>query len=328
MYLVLHQTNHDTIFLSSYIVFWIGILVFLVQVFMNKSVAISFRISLIILVAFLSGIFNFERLQYLAGFEIVAVHNFLYLLILLFIVKIVIFPIQQDSGLILHCAFAVLIYLVLRTTLFSDGGLFGEVNTYATISEILFLLLGIILTTRTMRFFYRMEAFMDEVFFPGLEDRVLEASKARKEIDKEISRCRRYKHPLSLVMIKPERGNGSVEVQTLIQEIQQYGVSRMVGASVGKLLAENTRRSDTIIRNDDNNLSYLVLCPETPSDGASSMAEGIFELAKRKGITISYGTAVFPDDAITFDDLITKAEKNLGNRTEFVPGTMLPETNH
>ncbi|MBN1266403.1 MAG: hypothetical protein JXA25_12975 [Anaerolineales bacterium] len=294
---------------------------------MNKTVARSFRTSLIILIIFLAVIFNFERLQYIAGLEVVGIHNFLYLLILIFIIKNILFPIRSNQGLWWHSAFGAMMYLVLRLTIFYDGGLFGGIKTYGTISEILFLVLAILLTARTMQHFYRMEDILDEMFFPGLDERVVAGSLAQREIDRELSRCRRYQHPLSLVMIKPDQGKGGIKIQALLKEVQQYGISRIVGASVGKLLAENIRRSDTIIRNDKDGLSYLVLCPETTSEGASTLAEGIFELAKRKGITISYSTASFPDDAITYDDLISQAEKRIGSRESFVPGTMLPEAN-
>lgn len=286
---------------------------------MFDTAAKSFRAFFLLLIFFLWTVLNLERLQYAAGLEVIGIHNFVYLMILLVISKIVIFPPEHRISEWMHASFALLVYTVGRLTIFKDEGVFGGVQTYVTITELLVLSLAVIITSRVMEHFNRLEEVLDEVFIPGAQSRVVEPKDAKYEINKEISRCRRYRHPLSLLVVRPEPGESKIDVSALMEEMRRYGLNRFVGASVAKMLADQTRRSDTIIRGGGSEGTFMVLCPETPGEGSMILAERIKRQASDAGINISYGIASFPDEAITYDDLLKAAEMKIKTRDPIQP---------
>jgi GGDEF domain-containing protein len=267
---------------------------------------------LIVLVIYLSIIFNLERIEYRAGIEGFGVHSFVYLLVLVSLVilflqaKIVTFP------RIAYLAFWTTVYIVLRLTFFNDGQIVGGIATYVTITELTILLLANVIGFEVVRCYHAVEQYIEEIFLPATEKRIHPLSTVKEFIITEFIRSRRYQHPLSLVVIQPDIKSSLAEMQSSGTDIQKQIAGRFISARVSKLLSREVRRIDMIINPGDDDHSFLILCPETKGEAAGRVAERIRNNIENKlGVSVTYGVASFPEDALTFEDLSQKAKNRL-----------------
>jgi GGDEF domain-containing protein len=116
---------------------------------------------------------------------------------------------------------------------------------------------------------------------------------------------------LSLIVLQPTSGSIQSDVQKAVQEIQKNMMLRFLLTNLGQIISQEARRTDLIL-NQGKEGRFVVLCPETTSKGVLGLAERIRSTASdRLGLSLTYGIASFPDEALTFDDLLHKAEREL-----------------
>jgi GGDEF domain-containing protein len=73
---------------------------------------------------------------------------------------------------------------------------------------------------------------------------------------------------------------------------------------------EHIRQTDIVFRDSYNR--FVVLCPETALQNSQNLAERIADsIYKKTGIQVSWAVATFPDDALSFDDLLDVANSKL-----------------
>jgi GGDEF domain-containing protein len=57
---------------------------------------------------------------------------------------------------------------------------------------------------------------------------------------------------------------------------------------------------------------FIILCPETDLENASLLAKRISQAVKERiSLRVLWGVAAFPEEALTFDDLLQKARERL-----------------
>lgn len=129
----------------------------------------------------------------------------------------------------------------------------------------------------------------------------------------EISRCQRYQRPFSILLIVIEQ----FEVYRA-----QHGAkaSDLLLYSFAMLLRETMRISDTVARYDDH--EFALLLPETDQAGATELcgrltaAVNVYPFPGKESfsgqrVTISIGTATFPDHGATGEALIGQGRATL-----------------
>lgn len=138
----------------------------------------------------------------------------------------------------------------------------------------------------------------------------------------ELLRARRHERPLSLLVARPD------DIEGLARR-GQGDIGPLLEA-VGRAVAESLRGTDITARRGEND--FWIVLPETPSAAARIVAERIrlsvgvrqAELAPEgvAGLSISIGTAAFPDDGTEAATLAGAAQRALewaiqlgGNRT-------------
>lgn len=139
-------------------------------------------------------------------------------------------------------------------------------------------------------------------------NRTIELAAAQDRISAELTRSRRYHHPLSLLVIQIERftSRNLEEHPTLQRDI----LSQFASAKVGQIISERARETDIIMR--DSQGRFIVLCPETSHDSSDTLARRIQQaVSEHMGAEIASGTAHFPTEALTFEDLVQMAEERL-----------------
>jgi len=153
------------------------------------------------------------------------------------------------------------------------------------------------------------ESIMDELAVGAFPHRAQELDEASNRVKIEFTRSRRYHRPLSILLMEvdPEvhKENGQV-----LKNIQSDIVNRFTSARIGQIIDDRIRQTDLVLR--DRQWSYVVICPETDYASVVLLARRISEAVKEKtDHSILWGVASFPDEALTFDDMMKKARERL-----------------
>jgi len=144
-------------------------------------------------------------------------------------------------------------------------------------------------------------------------NRAIEIEDAEERIDDELARCRRYHRSLPVLVLRLESTNMG-EAYRQHEPLQRDMLMRFTNAKFGQIISDLSRHMDIILR-DRRNGQFVVLCPETSFENVPILAERIREgVYENLGLALVWGSAAFPDDALTFEDLIITA----GQRTKSV----------
>ncbi|MCB9110290.1 MAG: diguanylate cyclase [Anaerolineales bacterium] len=176
--------------------------------------------------------------------------------------------------------------------------------------EVNLIQLLLVLLTAVLAFDVGQRTDQTEIALEGLAssafpNRALEIQAARDFISAEITRSRRYHHPLSVLTVRLEKNKswGDLkEMELLSNEI----LERFAIAKVSQILSNHARSTDMVIRDRDG--QFILMCPESNQTSTSILAKRIAEAVKTElDAHIECGSASFPDEALTFEDLLNIA---------------------
>lgn len=155
------------------------------------------------------------------------------------------------------------------------------------------------------------ESLMDELAIDAFPHRSQQLDESSQRVKIEFNRSRRYRRPLSVLLMEvdPEHRKHNGEA---LKNIQSDIVNRFTSARVGQIIDDRIRQTDLVLR--DRTWRYVIVCPETDLPSALLLGKRISEAVMEKtGLLILWGAASFPEEALTFDDLLTKARERLRN---------------
>lgn len=145
---------------------------------------------------------------------------------------------------------------------------------------------------------------LDELTTITYPNRTLDLRTAGDRINTELTRSRRYHRPLSLMVI--QLGKDDKKPKGNDDALQRDVLNRFSAARVGHVVNDQLRETDLILR--DSNNRFILICPETEYEYSNKLAERISKtVAETVGTQVQWGAASFPDEALTFDDLLKKA---------------------
>ncbi len=261
---------------------------------------------------YLLVVFNLDRLLVWQG-NGRPLHFFVYILVVLALVVYLFVPDFQNRAVYWGWAIWIGGYVVLRMTLDRGTPQFVGEFLFQTITEIVVIALAVLLSYETVHRLAVMEDLVEKVTFGVNSSRVLGMSEAEDEIKTEMIRSRRYERPLSVMVVEPAPNALDANLQRAVQEIQRAITRRYVLGSLGRAISDEVRRTDLVVCGDDVG-RFIILCPETTLDGTIVLAERIrATVAERLGVPVAFGVATFPDEALSFDELLRKAENDLMN---------------
>lgn len=200
------------------------------------------------------------------------------------------------------------IYLALL--LFIDRGLTTTSDELSIlVLEFVLLETGIWLACQLARQINHAESVMDELAVGAFPHRAQDLDDASQRVRTEFTRSRRYHRPLALLLIdvdpEAQRTNGEA-----LKHIHSDIVNRFTSARVGQIIDDRIRQTDLVLR--DRQWSYVIICPETDYSSVLLLARRITEAVREKtGLTVRWGIAAFPEEALTFDDMLMKARGRL-----------------
>jgi len=153
------------------------------------------------------------------------------------------------------------------------------------------------------------ESIMSALASSTYPNHTLELANATRPVDTEMNRARRHSRPLSLVIVSPENIEPDVN-QKAYHVLREDMLRQFVHARIGQIIAAQARETDVITRDHDG--KFIVLCTETERDSAALMAKRIqATIAETMGANTTWSVAGFPEDALTFEDLVEKAKQGL-----------------
>lgn len=153
------------------------------------------------------------------------------------------------------------------------------------------------------------ESVMDALALSAFPNRANDIDSENQRIKIELTRSRRYHRPLSLVVIESESEDEKT-TREMLKSIQFDLLNRFTSARVGQIIDDRIRQTDLVLR--DRRGRFIILCPETDLKDASLLAKRIAQAVKeRTSLHVLWGVAAFPEEALTFDDLLQKARERL-----------------
>lgn len=266
-----------------------------------------------IIIASLIGLtllFNIERLDF--GREnIVDIDSFVYVLGFLAALAILIFPLFWRSHAIITIVFWIGIYFLGKLFIFNHRPLFGGIYTYLSITELTLLSISTWLAHALARAIRDFEKAVENITFRPVSRRVRRLKDATEDIQVEMFRSRHNHHPLSVVVVEPKPELIQTKLHEAVQEVQQTMLRTYVINSMAQTISKYLRRTDLVLEQRDQG-RFIVFCPETNAQELRLLVDYIQTIAKKKlGTAVTCGVATFPDEALTFEELIQRAETQL-----------------
>jgi len=153
------------------------------------------------------------------------------------------------------------------------------------------------------------ESVMDALALSAFPNRAHDIEAESQRIKIELTRSRRYHRPLSLVVIESESDDQKT-TREMLKSVQQDLLNRFTSARVGQIIDDRIRQTDLVLR--DHRGRFVILCPETNLENTIMLATRIAGAVKeRTNLRVLWGVAAFPEEALTFDDLLHKATERL-----------------
>jgi hypothetical protein len=149
------------------------------------------------------------------------------------------------------------------------------------------------------------ESVMDGLALSAFPHQVTDIESEHRRITIELTRSRRYHRSLGLIVIEAETDDEKL-TRELLKSIQHDLLSRFSSARLGQIIDNRVRQTDVVMR--DHSGKFVILCPETDLDSTTILAIRIAKDVKaRMDMRVRWGAASFPDEALTFDDLLLTA---------------------
>lgn len=264
------------------------------------------RIWLGIFVWWLFLFFNIERIN-----EPLNIDSFVYVLVPIAAGLVVVLPVFTRRA---------LFFLLMAGTLVSYAGLkfilglpmFGAALAL-TITEVLAIVVSMILARQLGEAIANVETTFEDMTFRqiGLPPMFYDSA-TDEDLYREVKRSRRFRHPLTLLVVRPEFDAEGVQMNRLLREMQQKMAARYVNARLASLLSENLRDCDLVAIEKDE---FVIVLPEMPEEEAQTIIRDMHShVADNLGVTLRIGEAYFPNKAITLSGLISVANDQLNSQ--------------
>jgi GGDEF domain-containing protein len=170
-------------------------------------------------------------------------------------------------------------------------------------------LLSAILAFDVGRRINQTDAALERLAASNFPNRAMDIQLARDLVNAEITRSRRYHHPLSILTVQLEKKKSWGDWKNS-ELFAKEMMERFAVAKVSQILSDNARGTDMVLR--DRGGRFILLCPETNQTSTHILAGRIAEAVKRQlDADIECGSSSFPDEALTFDDLLDTASNRL-----------------
>lgn len=183
-------------------------------------------------------------------------------------------------------------------------------DPYQALVEVAFVTLVSALSHRLAKALDQLDQAIHSVVFGDSPALPLDGRKAANEILGEMARSRRHRRPLSVTVLALDPTSLELAIDSASEEVQRAVRSRYVHGKVAQTIAEQLRRSDLLFE-DPATGHFVVVSPETSSDGTTLLVERISRAIQPSSVRLASGHATFPDHALTFEQLVERAQEHM-----------------
>ena len=278
------------------------------------------RRPLLALLALIAGAVTIDRLG-LGSAEQGALAGWVYALTLGVVALALILPSLRRARPWVIIAIALGAYVIVKTVMPNSPGS-GTFEIHLAAAEAALVGLAAALAHRLAAGLDGLDQALAAVGFGDYPALPLEGPQATNEILAEMARSRRHDRPLSVAVIEPRPDSFASAVELAGEEVQRALRTRYVRGRLARVIADHLRRTDLLFE-DRATGRFVVLSPETNSDGAQLLVGRIHQAAGLLDLAVRSASASFPDHAIAFEQLLAQAEQRLAGITPEVPAPAL-----
>jgi len=270
----------------------------------------SIKRQVVLVLLYIVVVFGLERLD-IGAPGTFNLHPFAYVLIVLAMILTIIIPQLRRASIYLLIPLWGGIYLVLWSLFLGQFTSLTVDKLQVAILELVLVTTGVLLAHGLARHITQVEDTIESLAFGEIPGRATFLEDAAEAIKVELTRSRRYNHPLTVLVLEPDPETLQASLQRTLQEIKLNMAKRYANARLCQIVNEAARRTDLVLQQAKNG-RFVILCPETEPQASTILASRIQSLAHdHLGISIAWGAAAFPAEAVTFDELLQKAELKL-----------------
>ncbi len=250
------------------------------------------------LIAWFVGLYNIERYH-----EPINLTGVFYLFTPGFAVLLLVWPSLQRISLPRLMLLAVAAFLVLKVAF---GYRVIGARLPVTITEIVAIEIAVILARQVGQALQEFRAAVFDVMCCQLYNSSRPFETGQAEMYREVRRARDFHRPLALLAIATAGDVQEATLNRIIEEVQHESVKKYVAARIAHLLAEETKDCDIITQRNNH---FVILLPEVGRSEAAARLRKVENAARQKlGLEFKFGLATFPDEEVTFEGLVERAE--------------------
>jgi hypothetical protein len=257
--------------------------------------------------------FNIERLDFNKSNinNVIDIHSFVYVLGIVAVLTIIFIPFLSRWSFPMLAVLWFIVFLVFKLVVMSQRPLLGDLYTYLSLTEGGFLLLLVYQAHELASKLLDLRQMAEYVALANAGINLPKLDEAEAKIRREMTRSRYYHRALSVIVIKPEQYSQGRVLPRLMKEIELAVAERWMAVKLAEVVGEQLRVVDTVLEDRENG-AFVIMCPEVDALGTSLLAEQIRQtITDHLGLTVHCGTASFPDEAITFESLVSEAYRKI-----------------
>jgi len=131
------------------------------------------------------------------------------------------------------------------------------------------------------------------------------------QIYREIRRARRYRRSAALLAISIEEDSLKFTLNRFVEEAQNELVRKFAIGRLADLLVKELQDTDVIAQRNNH---FIALLPEASRENVFKIASRLENVSREKlGVALRIGLATFPDEAVTFESLLERAEAKMND---------------
>lgn len=270
------------------------------------------RISIVNLLVFIIILFNIERLDIGTQENVINFDTAVYVMIVAAILMIL--SIRRLQTLPQHplMTLAIGVYIIVKLIMTSDHPLFGGMYTYLSFTELGLFIVAVFLTQNLALNIKDFEQAVENFAFANIR-KVKPVQEAYEEIQDEIYRSRRFQRSLSIVVLEQDPEKIQKNINKVVRDAQRMMMEQYTSLVIAKELATQLRRTDLLLENGKKG-GLVILSPDTDMANTEALIDRLKSLAQSEDFPINFGVAIFPDHALTFEQLVEHAETDLQQR--------------
>jgi len=278
---------------------------------------LSLQRYIVLLVIWIAFFFNLERLHVNRS-ALISIALPTYFLVTAVVILGLMLPQWHRFSALPIFVFA--IFSFVATKLLSGAPYWGDAYTYLTLFELASVLVTAFLAHRVGQLIADFTETVRALLLTEVDKRVHPQEQAELIAKQEMISARRRNYSLSMLLIEADTKAARIKPNVTAQEIQQLLTRRMGLVTLTRLLATNLRMSDSIVDASDQG-RWLLMTAQLDRSNASAILDRLNEQAsKGLGIKLKFGIANYPEQGLTFEDLLVKAEQDLTTDHVLAPG--------